>query len=92
MILLIKCILIVQTVPVIVHPVLLSLSRGKRLSDTKFRKTLHRGWTALRIIKVKKRRCSGVKLWPGATCGSEICRIYTRILVAKSAGVIPGFW
>ena len=24
--------------------------------------------------------------------GSKICRIYTRILVAKSAGFIPGFW
>ena len=76
----------------------------------KFRKTLHRGWTALRIIKFRKRRFSDVKLWPGATCGpemssfhavtyraallvaGEICRIYTRILVAKSAGFIPGFW
>ena len=38
----------------------------------KFRKTLHRGWTALRIIKFRKRRFSGVKLWPGATCGPEM--------------------
>ena len=62
------------------------------LVDHKFRKTLHRGWTALRIIKFRKRRFSGVKLWPGATCGPEICMIYNRILVAKSAGFITGFW
>ena len=58
------------------------------VSGTKFRKTLHRGGTALRIIKFRKRRFSGVKLWPGATCGPEICRIYTRILVAKCPGFI----
>ena len=32
---------------------------------------MHRGWTALRIIKFRKRRFSGVKLWPGATCGPK---------------------